>query len=70
MMFFTGTYVEMRSIHYAIDAVNVAHNTIGGRFIKIDCEDVLQLMELYERNGFVLIQKDHDNDLNELAMFY
>ena len=69
-MFFTGTYVEMRSIHYAIDAVNVAHNTIGGRFIKIDCEDVPQLMELYERNGFVLIQKDHDNDLNELAMFY
>jgi hypothetical protein len=57
-------------MHYAIDAVDIAHNTIGGRFIKIDCEDVPKLMELYARNGFELIQKNEENDLNELVMFY
>jgi hypothetical protein len=57
-------------IHDAIDAINVAHEKIGGRFIKVDCEKTEGLMRLYQENGFRFIQYDDRSKLNELVMFF
>ncbi len=57
-------------IRYAIDAINIAHVQIGGKFIKIDCEPVTKLMEYYTRNGFQFVQYDEKDNLNELVMFF
>ncbi|TMW13615.1 acetyltransferase [Alloalcanivorax gelatiniphagus] len=39
---------------YAV--ISEARNLIGGRIIILECEDSPQLIQLYERNGFSLIQ--------------
>lgn len=57
-------------LHRALDAINIAQGQVGGRFIKLDCEPIDKLIELYERNGFSFIQIDEENNLVEMAMFY
>ena len=52
-------------IDFAIEYVMAAKQYVGGRFLLIDCVD--DLVDLYERHGFVKINKT--GDLNQLIMF-
>ena len=52
-------------IDFAIEYVIAAKQYVGGRFLLIDCVD--DLVDLYERHGFVKINKT--GDLNQLIMF-
>jgi len=60
----------MDIVGYAFDALNLAHEKIGGRFIKVDCEDSEGLIRFYRENGFVPIQKDQRSGMVEMVMFY
>jgi hypothetical protein len=57
-------------IRYAFDAIDIAHSKVGGRFIKIDCEDSDGLVRFYRENGFVPIQKEPRSGMLEMVMFY
>lgn len=57
-------------VMYAIDALNIAHVNVGGRFIKVDCEDSVGLIRFYRDNGFVFVQKDPRSGMVEMVMFY
>lgn len=55
----------------AYSYINVAQNVIGGRMVLIECEDKPKLLDLYERNGFKLINivsnpEETQNDLRQL----
>ncbi len=57
-------------IRYAFDALNIAHVKVGGRFIKVDCENSEGLIRFYRENGFVPIQNESGSDMVEMVMFY
>ena len=52
-------------IDFAIEYVMVAKQSVGGRFLLIDCID--DLVDLYERHDFIRINKT--GELNQLVMF-
>ena len=54
----------------AITTISEAHDLVGGRFIKLDCSDVPELIEHYERHGFEILQKNEVNGLNEMVMYF
>ncbi len=54
----------------AISIINSAHRNLGGRFIKIDCEDAPNLIALYNRNDFREVQKEDANRLVEMVRFF
>jgi len=57
-------------IRYAFDALEIAQVKVGGRFIKVDCEDSAGLIRFYTENGFIPIQKDPRSNMVEMVMFY
>ncbi len=57
-------------ISSAVTAINRVHQTVGGRFIKIDChEEMEKVIRLYVENGFTPIQTNK-NHLVEMVMFF
>ena len=57
-------------ISIAVDLIGGAQATVGGRFIKIDCEAIPGLVDLYERNGFRAVQNDVSSGLLEMVLFF
>jgi len=51
-------------------ALLMANDIVGGRFIKIDCEDIPALVDLYQRNGFRAVQNDVSTGLLEMVLFF
>ncbi len=54
----------------ACQTVLGAQHAVGGRFIKIDCEDIPALVDLYQRNGFRAVQNDVSSGLLEMVLFF
>jgi hypothetical protein len=57
-------------ISIAVELIGSAQATVGGRFIKVDCEDVPGLISLYDRNGFRTVQKEVSSGLLEMVLFF
>ncbi len=57
-------------ISIAIDLIGSAQATVGGRFIKVDCEDAAGLVNLYERNCFRNVQNEVSSGLLEMVLFF
>lgn len=57
-------------IRSAVTTISLAHELVGGRFIKVDCSNVPELIDYYGRHGFQVLQRNHINNLNELIMFF
>ena len=59
------------SLHDIIEAVigylDVLQGIIGGRFLRVDCED--KLIALYEIYGFRKVYRDETTELNQMIMF-
>lgn len=43
---------------YALAIIQELFETVGGRFVLIECEDNEKLIDFYKRNGFEILQKD------------
>ena len=41
----------------AIDTVYDIHDLVGGRIVFLECEEHPKIVEFYERNGFISLQK-------------
>jgi hypothetical protein len=47
----------------------IAHDLIGGRFVRVDCKNIPQLVEFYKANGFGELQTDDKTGLLQLVRF-
>ena len=54
----------------AIRLISLAQSQVGGRFIKLDCQDEPRLLELYERHGFRRVQRAEESGLVEMVRFF
>jgi hypothetical protein len=54
----------------AIGKIQNAHVAVGGRFIKLDCENVPTLQALYRRHGFQPVQRLEGRKLIEMVRFF
>ena len=43
------------------DRIEVARKEIGGKSVVLECEDTPELIGLYEKHGFKVLQKDKDS---------
>jgi predicted GNAT family N-acyltransferase len=57
-------------ISMAIGLINFSQSRVGGRFIKLDCQDEPRLLELYERHGFRRVQRAEESGLVEMVRFF
>ncbi len=60
--------INMQEIlDYAYLVIDDIYERIGGRIILVECEEIQKLIELYEKNGFMLLQKQ--NEFNQMIRF-
>ena len=51
---------------FAIDYIKEAIKIVGGRLIYIECKD--SFVSYYKRQGFTLLQRDNETELNQLYL--
>ena len=56
-------------IQAAISVIKELQNGLGGRLIAVDCKLVKALHDFYERNQFIMIGHNDDNDLDQFVHF-
>ena len=56
-------------IQAAISVIKELQNGLGGRLIAVDCKPVKALHDFYERNQFIMIGHNDDNDLDQFVHF-
>jgi len=44
----------------AINTIEQSQKLVGGRTIMVECEDIPQLVDFYQKNGFTFLQKNGD----------
>ena len=49
--------------------VSRAHETVGGRFIRVDCEDKPKVIGFYSVNGYKELQMDASTGLRQMVKF-
>ena len=54
-----------RAIEIAIDLIADVNSKVGCRVIRVDCKDVL--IDYYRDNGFRLVRRNKDGDLNQMV---
>jgi hypothetical protein len=52
-------------LDYAIDTILEARKLVGGRVIILECQDENKLIEFYEKNKFVVLQKQSNGSKKE-----
>ena len=56
-------------IEYALSMFKIAHDLVGGRFVRVDCKNIPHLVEFYKANGFGELQTDDKTGLLQLVRF-
>lgn len=58
-------------LQMACDKIKLAQRILGGRFVYLECEDVIGLRRFYEENGFVCFgQRQLDSDEHNIKGTY
>jgi len=52
----------------ALSVLLDAHELIGGRFVRVDCKDIDDVLDFYKRNNFTLLP-DKEDGYNQLVRF-
>lgn len=47
-------------LDFAINTIEQSQRLVGGRTIMVECEDIPQLINFYQKNGFTYLQKNGD----------
>ena len=55
---FAGKVSGERLLNTCLETVYKSQEIVGGRFVMLECLEVPQVISFYEKNGFVLLQKD------------
>ena len=50
-------------LEYALYAISVAEECVGGRIIHVECRDISQVISFYENNGFKILRRDPNDGL-------
>ncbi len=56
-------------IEYALSMFKIAHDLVGGRFVRVDCKNIPHLVDFYKANGFGELQTDDKTGLLQLVRF-
>ena len=56
-------------IQAAIATIRKFYRELGGRLIAVDCKPVPALHKFYEKNGFLMIGHNEENDLDQFVYF-
>ena len=56
-------------IQAAISVIRNIQRSLGGRLIAVDCKPIKALHDFYERNQFIMIGHNEDNDLDQFVYF-
>ena len=58
-----------RILNEAMNEIRNAWDSVGGKFVRLDCEDAPGLLSLYRRNGFEFAQRNQRTGLTEMVRF-
>lgn len=56
-------------IQAAVSVIRDIQQRLGGRLIAVDCKPIKALHNFYERNHFIMIGHNEDNDLDQFVFF-
>ena len=56
-------------IEYILETVYIAHNAVGGRIVFLECSDNERVVNFYQNNGFVFLQKSTDDEYMQMIRY-
>jgi hypothetical protein len=59
-----------RLMNLALSILDGVQGRIGGRFVKLDCEDIPALIGFYRAHGFRVVQRSEERDMVEMVRFF
>jgi len=56
-------------LRYALDLIEIAKRSVGGRFVIVECTTEQKLLKYYAENGFELLKIDPEDQMAQLVLF-